>query len=100
SASLTPKNADSPFAEAAVRATSGETILANTASGPATALLTPSASARAMRLGTSSPTPMLRYDTASVMSAGASQEEMAESQPTPKPESHAASGSERFVAAA
>lgn len=55
------------MAEAEVSATSGRATFWNTIRGPATVLLTRSASANAMRFGTSSPTTMLRYDTMSVM---------------------------------
>ena len=43
---------------------------------------------------------MLRYDTTSVMSTGANPGAMTASHCTPKPDSQAANGSERFVAAA
>ena len=95
-----PNRRDSPFADAEVNATKGEAIFWNTMSGPATILLTRSASASAMRFGTSSPTTMLRYDTMSVMTTGAKPGAITESHPMLKPDSHCASGSERFVAAA
>ena len=100
SAFLMPNRRDSPFADAEVNATKGEAIFWNTMSGPATILLTRSASASAMRFGTSSPTTMLRYDTMSVMTTGAKPGAITESHPMLKPDSHCASGSERFVAAA
>ncbi len=88
------------MADADVNLTSGDAIFWNTIRGPATLLLTRSGSARAMRLGTSSPTTMLKYDTISVMSTGATTGAAAESQPMPKPCIHAASGFDRLVAAA
>ena len=100
SALFTLNRRESPFAEADVSATSGDAIFWNTPRGPATALLTRSASASAMRLGTSSPTTMLRYDTASVMRTGDRPGAMKASHPMPKLESHVAIGSDRFVAAA
>ncbi len=100
SAFLMRSRRDRPLAEAEVSATSGAATFWNTIRGPATVLLTRSASASAMRFGTSSPTTMLRYDTMSVMSTGAKPGAITESHPTSKPDSHCASGSDRFVAAA
>ena len=88
-----------PFAEAWVSHTSGRAIFWKTVSGCATRFAMPSASARAMRFGTSSPTTMERYDTISVMSTGASAGAAAVRGATPKLDSHWASGSERLVEA-
>ena len=97
---LMPSRRARPLAEADVKDTSGEAIFWNTRRGPATVLLTRSGSASAMRLGTSSPTTMLRYDTTSVMNTGAITGAAADSQSMPKPCIHFARGSDRLVAAA
>ena len=94
------KSFDNPSAEADVSHTSGLAIVRNTISGPATRLATFSASAKAMRLGTNSPTTMLRYETRSVMRTGDKPGAINDSQSMPNPLSHWARGSERFVAAA
>ena len=52
-----------------------------------------------MRLGTSSPSTMLKYDTASVMRMGDRTGAAALSQPMPKDDIHWAKGSDRFVEA-
>ena len=59
SALLMRKTAEMPLAEAEVSHTSGLAIFLKTTSEPATILATLSGLARAMRLGTSSPTTML-----------------------------------------
>ena len=87
------------LALALVSHTSGEAILPKTTSGPDTILATFSVSAKAMRLGTSSPRTMLKYDTASVMRIGESTGATAVSQPIPKELIHCAKGSDRFVEA-
>ena len=86
-----------PFALAPVSHTSGRATVANPPMGPATLFETFSASLMAMRLGTSSPTTMEKYETISVMSTVASA--FAPPEDMPKPSSHPASGPERFVAA-
>ena len=65
-----PRSALMPFALACVSHTRGFASLRNVPMGPATALAMPSASERPMRLGTSSPITMERYDTISVMTIG------------------------------
>ena len=91
---------DNPLAEAEVNHTSGLAIVRNTFRGPATILLTLSALESAMRLGTNSPTTMLRYDTASVIRTGARPGAMNVSQSITKLENQPANGAERFVDAA
>jgi hypothetical protein len=86
-----------PFALALVSHTSGFATVANPWMGPATLLETFSASAIAIRLGTSSPTTMEKYETISVMSTVASASALPACMP--KPTSHVASGPDRLVAA-
>ena len=85
------------MAEAEVSHTRGFTILEKPFRKPTTLLETPSASDIAMRLGTSSPTTMEKYETSRVMRTGAST--AARSVPMPRPTIHAARGSDRLVAA-
>ena len=86
-----------PLALAEVSQISGLTACEKPRRKPATRLETPSASAMAMRLGTSSPTTIEKYDTIRVMSTVARPFAMLTSMP--KLESHRPSGSERLVAA-
>ena len=86
-----------PFALAEVSHTSGRATVAKVLSGPATRLATLSASAMAIRLGTSSPTTMEKYETIRVMTMGA--RVAARESDIPRETIHAAKGSERFVAA-
>ena len=85
--------------QAPVSHTSGRAIFWNTESGPTTCLDTPSALARPIRLGTSSPITMDTKATATVMMTGARPRAMAESGAMPKLMSHVASGSDRLVEA-
>ena len=63
--------------------TSGFAMVMNARTGPATAFATPSASASAMRLGTSSPMTMEKYETISVMSTVAAMPAMLAKMPLP-----------------
>ena len=85
------------MALAEVSATSGRTKCAKALKGPATDFETFSASAIAMRLGTSSPTTMEKYETTRVMSTVAKPPANAGS--APKDASQAPSGADRLVAA-
>ena len=90
-----PISLDSPLAADDVSHTSGATTFEKPLRKPATFLETPSASARAMRLGTNSPTTMEKNETMRVMMTVA----MPSAAGIPKPTSTFASGSERLVAA-
>ena len=92
-----PKRRERPSALADVSQTRGRARAEKPLMGPATCLATRSASAMAMRLGTSSPTTMEKYETTSVMRTVAMPPATAASRPrdarTPP------SGSDRLVAA-
>ncbi len=99
SASLIWKSLAMPLAEAEVSHTSGLAIVEKTTRERETALEMRSGLAIAMRLGTSSPITMLKYETASVMRMGEMPGAMAVSQPMPNDDIHWAKGSDRLVEA-